>query len=148
MVCAEQVADRFRPLVPVGRLAVVPLARHAASAPATEAALLGQSPDVVHVNLVDPASNAASIAAGLATAPTTATLHLAGDTGDIGLRARLAGLYGELSVLVTIVEVAACRMSPGPAGSRTPSPRTVTTSPTSTRATPLIVLGHLRARAR
>jgi glycosyltransferase involved in cell wall biosynthesis len=104
VVCAEQVADRFRPLVPVGRLAVVPLARHAASAPATEAALLGQSPDVVHVNLVDPASNAASIAAGLATAPTTATLHLAGDTGDIGLRARLAGLYGELSVLVTASE--------------------------------------------
>ena len=56
VVCAEQVADRFRPLVPVGRLAVVPLARHAASAPATEAALLGQSPDVVHVNLVDPAT--------------------------------------------------------------------------------------------
>jgi glycosyltransferase involved in cell wall biosynthesis len=104
VVCAEQVADRFRPLVPEDRLAVVPLARHAASAPDTEAALLRQSPDVVHVNLVDPASNAASIAAGLATAPTTAMLHLAGDTGHSDLRVRLAGLYADLALLVTASE--------------------------------------------
>jgi glycosyltransferase involved in cell wall biosynthesis len=107
VVCAEQVADRFRSLVTEDRLAVVPLARHAVSAPAIEAALLGQSPDVVHVNLVDPASNAASIAAALATAPATATLHLPGDSGDVDLRARLAGLFGELSVLLTASEEAA-----------------------------------------
>jgi len=45
VVCAAQVADRFRPLVAEGRLAVVPLARHALSAPATEASLLWQSPE-------------------------------------------------------------------------------------------------------
>jgi glycosyltransferase involved in cell wall biosynthesis len=101
VVCAAEVADRFRAWLPEHRLEVVPLARHAAAAPATAAALARQAPDVVHVNLVDPASNAATLAAALGTAPTTATLHLAGDTGPGAARAALAGLYGDLAVLLT-----------------------------------------------
>jgi glycosyltransferase involved in cell wall biosynthesis len=93
--------------VPTGRLAVVPLARHAASAPQTAASLAGQAPDLVHVNLVDPASNAASLAAALATAPTTATLHLPGDTGEGDVRASLATLYGDLAALITPSEAGA-----------------------------------------
>src|SRR4051794_37832029 len=58
VVCAEPVADRFRPRVPSERLQVVPLARETPAAPYTEAALRRLSPDLVHVNLVDPASNA------------------------------------------------------------------------------------------
>jgi glycosyltransferase involved in cell wall biosynthesis len=101
VVCAEPVADRFRPFVPEDRLAVVPLARHVREAPETAAALRRQAPDVVHVNLVDPASNAASLVAALGTAPATATLHLPGETGQGAQRAALAALYGELSVLLT-----------------------------------------------
>ena len=55
---------------------VVPLARHRNHAPELSAALDELAPDVVHVNLVDPASNAASLAAAAARAPTVATLHL------------------------------------------------------------------------
>lgn len=107
LVCAEPVADRFRSVVAEGRLTVVPVARHATLAPATAAALRAQAPDVVHVNLVDPASNAASIAAAQAIAPTTATLHLLGDVGDGARRASLAALYGDLAVLLTTAEEAA-----------------------------------------
>jgi glycosyltransferase involved in cell wall biosynthesis len=101
VVCAQQVADRFRACVPPERLAVVPLARHAAKAPYTEAALRSFSPDLVHVNLVDPASNSATLAAALSTAPTTATLHLPGATPDGAAGAALADLYRALGVLLT-----------------------------------------------
>jgi glycosyltransferase involved in cell wall biosynthesis len=107
VVCAEQVADRFAPWVPPSALAVVPLARHAVQAPATAAALAGQAPDVVLVNLVDPGSNAASVAAALSVAPTAAMLHLPGDTGEGLQQAALAGLYGDLSVLLTPSEAGA-----------------------------------------
>ena len=66
LVCAEPVAPRFAEAVSPERLTVVPLARHAADAPATGAAVVASAPDVVVVNLVDPASNAAALAAGLA----------------------------------------------------------------------------------
>jgi len=107
VVCAEPVADRFRSWVPSGSLDVVPLARHAVHAPATEAALRAQAPDVVHVNLVDPASNAASLAAALGAAPTTATLHLSGDIGEGAGQEALAALYGGLSELLTPSEAGA-----------------------------------------
>lgn len=51
-------------------------------------------PDVVLVNLVDPASNAAVVGAALDIAPTAATLHLGGDTRTGPARTRLAATYG------------------------------------------------------
>src|SRR4051812_9252586 len=107
VVCAEPVADRFRPWVPAGSLAVVPLARHAVQAPATAAALAAQEPDVVLVNLVDPGSNAATMAAALAVAPTAAMLHLPGATGEGRERDSLAPLYGDLAILLTPSEAGA-----------------------------------------
>ncbi len=105
VVCAEPVAQRFAAAVPAqvaARTAVVPLARHAVGAPLVEAALRGQRPDVVHVNLVDPASNAAAVRAALAVAPTAATLHLDGDCGPGPAERRaLAGLYRRLTVVLT-----------------------------------------------
>jgi glycosyltransferase involved in cell wall biosynthesis len=101
VVCAEQVAGRFGGCVPPERLAVVPLVRHATTAPYTEAALGTLSPDLVHVNLVDPASNSATLAAALTTAPTTATLHLPGHIPGGAAGACLADLYRALAVLLT-----------------------------------------------
>src|SRR3954470_12197835 len=105
--CAEPVADRFRPWVPSGSLGGVPLARHAVQAPATAAALAAQAPDVVLVNLVDPGSNAATMAAALAVAPTAAMLHLPGATGEGRERDSLAPLYGDLAILLTPSEAGA-----------------------------------------
>ncbi|RBY82901.1 glycosyltransferase [Geodermatophilus sp. TF02-6] len=101
LVCAEPLAHRFAPVVPADRLAAVPLARHTADAPAVRAALAAQRPDVVLVNLVDPGSNAAAVAAALAVAPTVGVLHLAGDTGAGERRRRLAGLYGAMAAVLT-----------------------------------------------
>lgn len=100
VVCAEPLADRVRAEAPAGRLAVVPLARHLPTAPATRDALVGQTPDVVVVNLVDPGSNAATVAAALEVAPTAAVLHLTGEVAEEE-RARLAELYARLAVLIT-----------------------------------------------
>ena len=105
VVCAEEVGDRLRPFVPVGRVATVPLARHAEEAPATRTALEAQAPDVVLVNLVDPASNAATLDAALAVAPTAGVLHLVGDLGPDP--AALAVRYAGLAVCVTTAEEAA-----------------------------------------
>jgi Glycosyltransferase Family 4 len=101
LVCAEPVAASFSGLLPPGRLTVVPLARHITEAPAIRAALAAQRPGVVVVNLVDPGSNAAAVAAALDVAPTVGVLHLAGDTGDEQDRARLAGLYARMSAVIT-----------------------------------------------
>ena len=101
VVCAEPVADSFGPTVPPERLRVVPLARHASAAPDTGAALRTLSPDLVHVNLVDPASNAATLAAALGSAPTTATLHLPGEIPQGAYAEALADLYRDLRVLLT-----------------------------------------------
>ena len=99
VVCAEEVGDRFRPWLALDRLATVPLARHAEKAAETQAALEGQAPDVVLVNLVDPASNAATLDAALTVAPTAAVLHLPGDLGPEP--AALAARYADLAVLLT-----------------------------------------------
>ena len=101
LVCAEPLAGRFAPFVSPGRLAVAPLARHTGAAPAVRAALTAQRPDVVLVNLVDPGSNAASMAAALEVAPTVGVLHLPGDAGAGEFRAHLAGLYGAMAAVLT-----------------------------------------------
>ncbi|HYX97533.1 MAG TPA: glycosyltransferase [Geodermatophilus sp.] len=101
LVCAEPLAGRFAPLLPPDRLAVVPLARHARTAPAVRAALAAQRPDAVLVNLVDPGSNAAAVAAALAVAPTVGVLHLPGGVGTGEERAHLAGLYRAMAAVLT-----------------------------------------------
>jgi UDP-galactopyranose mutase len=98
LACAEPVADGFVGLVPPDRLTVVPLARHTPAAPVVRAALAAQRPGVVVVNLVDPASNAAAVAAALEVAPTVGVLHLPGDAGD---RVRLADLYDRMAAVLT-----------------------------------------------
>jgi glycosyltransferase involved in cell wall biosynthesis len=101
LVAAEPVAAGFAAVTAPARTAVVPLARHAAEAPAVGAALAAQRPDVVLVNLVDPASNAAAVAAAQALAPTVGVLHLAGDTGAGDARRSLAARYGALAAVLT-----------------------------------------------
>lgn len=105
VVCAEEAGDRLRPYVAEGRLTTVPLARHLEEAPATRAALEDQSPDVVLVNLVDPASNRATVDAALQVAPTVAVLHLVGDLGTEP--DTLAACYARLAVGITTSEEAA-----------------------------------------
>ncbi|MDP5181827.1 glycosyltransferase [Blastococcus sp. BMG 814] len=99
LVAAEPVAARFRGMP--GRRATVPLARHAQRAPAVRAALADQRPDVVVVNLVDPGSNAAAVAAALEVAPAVGVLHLVGDTGTGARRSGLAALYQRLSAVLS-----------------------------------------------
>ena len=103
LVCAEPVAPGFAGLGldPVVDRAVVPLTRHTAAAPATRAALAAQRPDVVVVNLVDPASNAAAVAAALEVAPTAGVLHLVGDTRAGEERAVLGALYRRMAAVVS-----------------------------------------------
>jgi glycosyltransferase involved in cell wall biosynthesis len=101
LVCAGDVAGRFADAVPEIPVAAVPLARHTAEAPQVRAALAQQRPDVVVVNLVDPASNAAAVAAALQVAPTVGVLHLAGDTGTGERRSRLAALYRAMAGVLT-----------------------------------------------
>jgi glycosyltransferase involved in cell wall biosynthesis len=101
LVVAEPLAQRFPPWPGGAAPAVVPLARRTAAAPAVAAALAEQRPDVVLVNLVDPGSNAAAVAAALPVAPTGAVLHLPGDTGTEEQRLRLARLYRRLALVVT-----------------------------------------------
>ncbi|MGY1664383.1 glycosyltransferase [Geodermatophilus sp. SYSU D00696] len=99
LVCAEPVAAGFAGLdVPA---AVVPLTRRAAAAPGTRAALAAQRPDVVVVNLVDPASNAAAVAAAQEVAPTAGVLHLVGDTRTGEERAALAALYRRMAAVLS-----------------------------------------------
>jgi glycosyltransferase involved in cell wall biosynthesis len=101
LVCAEPVAEHLAPFVPRARLTVVPLARHTAEAPAVRAALVATRPDVVAVNLVDPGSNAAAVAAALVVAPTVGILHLAGDTGTGERQRQLAALYRRMAAVLT-----------------------------------------------
>jgi glycosyltransferase involved in cell wall biosynthesis len=98
LVVAEPLAARFAAR---GACAVVPLARNTVRAPAVRAALAAQRPDFVLVNLVDPGSNAAAVAAAQVVAPTVGVLHLAGDTGAGRRRRSLAALYGGLTAVLT-----------------------------------------------
>jgi len=102
VVAAEPVAARFAPAgTGSAEVTPVPLARHLDEAPAVRAAIGAQRPDVVLVNLVDPGSNAAAVAAALEVAPAVGVLHLAGDTGTGGRRRRLTELYGGLGAVLT-----------------------------------------------
>ncbi len=109
LVVAAPVAAGFERL-DLGRLgvdrAVVPLTRHTAAAPRTREALAAQRPDVVVVNLVDPASNAAAVDAALQVAPTVGVLHLVGDTRTGAERAVLAARYRRLAAVVGTAEQA------------------------------------------
>ncbi|MGY1714578.1 glycosyltransferase [Geodermatophilus sp. SYSU D01106] len=99
LVVSEPVAEGFAAF-PVER-AVVPLSRHADDAPAVRAALAAQRPDVVVVNLVDPASNAAAVSAAQDVAPTVGVLHLVGDTRAGEERAALRGLYRRMAGVIS-----------------------------------------------
>jgi glycosyltransferase involved in cell wall biosynthesis len=101
LVCAGPLPGRFAPLLPPDRIAAVPLARHSAAAPAVQAALAAQRPDAVLVNLVDPGSNAAAVAAALEVAPTVGVLHLPGDPGTGEELTRLTGLYRAMAAVLT-----------------------------------------------
>lgn len=108
LVCAEPVAEGFARF-DVDR-AVVPLTRHTAAAPATRAALAAQRPDVVVVNLVDPASNGAAVDAALAMAPAVGVLHLVGDTRAGEERAVLSARYRRLAAVVGTSEEARAQL--------------------------------------
>lgn len=98
LVATAPVAAGFAGL---SELATVPLARHQDDAPVLGCAIAASRPDVVLVNLVDPGSNAAALAAALEVAPTVAVLHLRGDTGSGERRARLSSLYNSLAAVLT-----------------------------------------------
>lgn len=78
LVVAEPVAEHFAEPGMVDEVAVVPLYRHRAAAPEVARALARFAPDVVQVNLVDPASNLACLTAAVKATATVATLHLQG----------------------------------------------------------------------
>jgi glycosyltransferase involved in cell wall biosynthesis len=101
LVCTEQVAAGFAAALPGSPTTVVPLARHRAAAPELAAAVAAQQPDVVVVNLVDPGSNAAAVAAALTVAPTAGVLHLPGDVGTGERHRRLVALYGRLALVLS-----------------------------------------------
>ena len=99
LVCSGPVAGGFAAFP--GDRTVVPLSRHAAEAPAVREALGAQRPDVVVVNLVDPATNAAAVAAAQEVAPTVGVLHLVGDTRAGEERAALTALYRRMAGVIS-----------------------------------------------
>jgi glycosyltransferase involved in cell wall biosynthesis len=80
LVVSEPVAGHFAGTA--DDVTVVPLSRYRESAPAVAEALSRVTPDVVQVNLADPASNLAGLDAAVSVAPTVATLHLHGTPPD------------------------------------------------------------------
>ncbi|MCW2813743.1 MAG: hypothetical protein JWN84_1198 [Nocardioides sp.] len=105
LVATAPVAERLGPHVD-GTVTAVQLARHTAvggaAAHAVERAVLEQEPDVVVVNLVDPASNLAALVAAVCVAPTVGVLHLAGISGSDGCEVRpdLATAYSGLELVI------------------------------------------------
>ncbi|GAA4934453.1 glycosyltransferase family 4 protein [Streptomyces coeruleoprunus] len=101
LVVAEPVAPHFRDLHALCEdVTVVPLLRGRDPGHATASLLAGHAVDVWHVNLVDPGSNRAALAAASALAPTVATLHMPGHAHDatVALRA----LYGGLTTVIAV----------------------------------------------
>ena len=82
-----------------GRVVVVPTTVGRDAAPELRDALDGLAPDMVQVNLVDPASMVAALEAAADVAPTVATLHMRGDLGDEG---RTRAAYGRLAHVVAV----------------------------------------------
>ncbi|MGK5448194.1 glycosyltransferase family 4 protein [Streptomyces radiopugnans] len=101
LVVAEPVAHHFADLANrCAEVTVVPLARGRRRAPEVEQALAEQPVDVWHVNLVDPGSNRAVLAAASACAPTVATLHMPGRPEDA--TAELVACYRRLAAVVAV----------------------------------------------
>jgi glycosyltransferase involved in cell wall biosynthesis len=101
LVCSAQVAKGLAGSVPEESLRVVPLLRHGDRDEPAAAALRALRPDAVLVNLVDPGSNAAVLAAACAVAPTVATLHLPGDLDGGPGRDALTRLYRRLAGVIS-----------------------------------------------
>jgi glycosyltransferase involved in cell wall biosynthesis len=88
-----------------GRLvAVAPVGGRWRRAPDLYRAVAATRPDLVHVNLIDPAANRVLLGvAGAGRAPAVATAHMIGATGS-GLLGRvgLAAVYGRLAAVVAV----------------------------------------------
>ena len=84
-----------------GRSVVVPTTVGAEQAPALRAAVQGLAPDLVQVNLVDPASMVAALAACADVAPTVATLHMSGPVPERD-RPRVRAAYARLRHVVAV----------------------------------------------
>jgi glycosyltransferase involved in cell wall biosynthesis len=108
LVVTEPVARHFADVSQrCCHVAVVPLARHRDAAPSLARRLAAHPVDLWHVNLVDPSSNRAALAAALASAPTVATLHMPGTATEV--TAELRALYRELAaVIAPSAEIASC----------------------------------------
>jgi glycosyltransferase involved in cell wall biosynthesis len=101
LVVAEPMAGHFRWLAGrCTRVDVVPLMRGRDDSLELGRILAAGPVDVWHVNLVDPASNRAALAAAGACAPTVATLHMPGTAGDV--TAELSALYRGLSAVIAV----------------------------------------------
>ena len=103
VVTTDEHAERLAPAAEArgGRVVVVPTSVRADAAPALRRAVEALAPDLVQVNLVDPASMVAALEAATAAAPTVATLHMRGDVppGDLArVRAAYAGLRHVVAV--------------------------------------------------
>jgi glycosyltransferase involved in cell wall biosynthesis len=80
-----------------------PVGRRDERTGAVRDAVAATAPDVVHVNLVDPASNEMLLAAAAAApAATVATCHMTGATGTGAAGARLAARYAALDHTITV----------------------------------------------
>jgi glycosyltransferase involved in cell wall biosynthesis len=94
--------------VRAGRVHVVPTSIGRDVAPELESLVRRLSPDLVQVNLVDPASMLAALDAAQRVAPTVATLHMHGDVAD---RARIRRSYDRLRHVVAVSRQAATTAS-------------------------------------
>jgi glycosyltransferase involved in cell wall biosynthesis len=99
LLVAEPLMPYFTSPSPVW---VIPCGLNAERAPALSSALAEVEPDVVHVNLVNPASNRAALRAAQECAPTVATLHDFGTNCWPGLRGIYANLAGVVAVSAAI----------------------------------------------
>ncbi|MFL6052905.1 MAG: glycosyltransferase family 4 protein [Actinoallomurus sp.] len=117
LVVTDPVAARFDDLA--GRCASlrrVPLARGRERAPELVRWLGRVGADLWHVNLVDPASNRAALAAACAAAPTVATLHMPGTAPTVlgGPDGPYADLTAAIAVSAQIAELLRDRLGMPP----------------------------------
>jgi glycosyltransferase involved in cell wall biosynthesis len=113
LVVAEPVAVAFTDLAArCTGVTVAPLVRGSERSSPMERLLAARPADVWHVNLVDPASNRAALAAAVDCAPTVATLHMPGSAEDVtpGLRALYGALTGVIAVSAEIAGVVGHRL--------------------------------------
>lgn len=101
LVVSEPVARHFADGHPAGPVVTGPCHRHRDRAPELQGLLRSLRADAIQVNLVDPESNRAALAAATATAPTVATLHLEGGVSQAN-RQRLRDLFGRVNRAVAV----------------------------------------------